>query len=153
MGQEELTCVVKLHEKSISFSEFIDITQRLKREYPQQTFDVSSWSLARCAGWIDSDGYMCLANSRDKYFYPMVSISQKNKSLISSFKKRFGGSSFQGKDGVWRWKVQGMSVLPLLELLQPHFKHKKAQCDFILQKDGVYDLNDCKIVSALNTRN
>lgn len=152
--------LIQYREGKISYQNFKIRIRAIKDEYHVMDIDASEWSYATLAGWMDSDGSICLIEVK-KYHYVRVRLSQSNSSLINSLKKRFGGCAHKNTTAKcqtdhWLWSLTGNKALQFLKNISPYLRHRQEISTYLIEYHkihGKYSPSAKKHSHALNTSN
>lgn len=95
--------------------------------------------LAYLAGFFDGEGYVGISNDRPKwakgnvYLRLRVNITQKDDTVLSMLKDIYKGTINKGKDGIYKWYVDGNSAVIFLKDILPFLIIKKKQVELALE--------------------
>ena len=95
--------------------------------------------LAYMAGFFDGEGYVGISSDKPAwknggvYYRMRVNVTQKDPTVLLSFRKIYGGTLHKGKDGVWKWYIDGKKGCVFLSDMMPYLIIKKEQAKLALE--------------------
>ena len=98
---------------------------KVRRAYTAEAF--SEVELSYFAGYFEADGH-CSFYTTSTGFLGNVSIEQKDRALLETFRQWFGGKmSLKAKQEIWTWQVYGHQAKALLQLIRPYIRTYRAE--------------------------
>lgn len=96
--------------------------------------------LSYMAGFFDGEGCMGVywdkIKNNKKRYYPMIKLTNNNKSILKEFEDRFEGGIYKHHTSrqCWDWVIKGgKKTTYFLEIMTPYLRQKKEQAETLME--------------------